>query len=233
MAEIYTLPKRVRFFRWLMRPVFRGIFHLIGPIKITGRENIPPRGAYLIAINHISLFEGPFIMAFWPVAPEGVGAADIWQRPGQSTLVRYYGGIPIHRGEFDRQILELLLKVLRSGRPLLIAPEGGRSHVPGMRRAEPGIAFLVEKTGVPVVPVGIVGSTDDYLDRGLHGKRPRLEMHIGKPIQFPMTEMRGTDRREARQRYADLIMQHIAALLPSEYRGVYADPSNFAPQTNK
>lgn len=233
MAEIYTLPNRVRFFRWFARPIFRGIFHLIGPIKITGRENIPPSGAYLIAINHISLFEAPFILAFWPVAPEAVGAADIWQRRGQSALVSYYGGIPIHRGEFDRQVLELLLMVLRSGRPLLIAPEGGRSHVPGMRRAEPGVAFLVEKAGVPVVPVGIVGSTDDYLGRGLHGKRPPLEMHIGKPLQFSTEEMRSTDRRERRQANADLIMQHIAALLPGEYRGVYADPNSLTPQTNE
>ena len=233
MAEIYTLPKRVRFFRWLVRPIFRIIFYILSPVKITGRENIPPRGAYLIAINHISLFEAPFITAFWPVAPEALGAADIWERPGQSTLVRNYGGIPIHRGEFDRQVLDLLLKVLHSGRPLLIAPEGGRSHVPGMRRAEPGIAFLVEKAGVPVVPVGIVGTTDDYLDRGLHGKRPLLEMHIGKPIQFDAEEMRGIDRRERRQANADLIMQHIAALLPGEYRGVYADPNNPTPQTNE
>lgn len=233
MAEIYTVPRRVRVFRWLVRPIFRAIFYLIGPIKITGRENIPPRGAYLIAINHISLFEAPFITAFWPVAPEAVGAADIWQRRGQSTLVSYYGGIPIHRGEFDRQVLELLLKVLRSGRPLLIAPEGGRSHVPGMHRAEPGVAFLVEKAGVPVVPVGIVGSTDDYLDRGLHGKRPPLEMHIGKPILLSPEETPGTNRRERRQANADLIMQLIAALLPSEYRGVYADPNSLTPQTNE
>ena len=233
MAEAYTVTRRARFFRRIMRPIFRGIFHILGPVKITGRENVPLRGAYLIAINHISLFEAPFITAFWPVAFEAVGAADIWERPGQSTLVKYYGGIPLHRGVYDRQVLETLLSVLRSGRPLLISPEGARSHVPGMRRAEPGIAYLVEKADVPVVPVGIVGTTDDYLERGLHGKRPSLEMHIGKPFRLPQGVIEGAARREVRQANADLIMKHVAALLPPEYQGVYADPNGLTPQTNE
>ncbi|OGO41050.1 MAG: hypothetical protein A2W36_02825 [Chloroflexi bacterium RBG_16_58_14] len=233
MAETYTVQRKVRFFRWLARPIFRGIFHLLGPVKITGRENIPPHGAYLIAINHISLFEAPFILAFWPVACEAVGAADIWQRPGQSTLVKYYGGIPIHRGDYDRRVLETLLNVLRSSRPLLISPEGARSHVPGMCRAEPGIAYLVEKADVPVVPVGIVGTTDDYLERGLHGKRPLLEMHIGRTFRLPQGVLEGAARRGARQANADLIMKHIAALLPLEYQGIYADPKGLTPQANE
>jgi cytidylate kinase len=233
MAEVYTVQRRARFFRWVMRPIFRGIFHILGPVKITGRENVPRRGAYLIAINHISLFEAPFIVAFWPVAVEAVGAADIWERPGQSTLVKYYGGIPLHRGVFDRHVMETLLKVLRSGRPLLISPEGARSHIPGMCRAEPGIAYLVEKADVPVVPVGIVGTTDDYLERGLHGKRPLLEMHIGKPFRLPPGVAEGAARREARQANADVVMNQIAALLPPEYQGVYADPNSLTPQTNE
>ncbi len=223
MAEGYTLPARIRFFRWAFRPLFRLLFRLFSPIQITGWENIPRQGAYLIAINHVSLFDPPFLLAFWPVAPEAVGAIEVWQRSGQSFLVRWYGGIPIRRGQYNRQELELLLRVLRSGRPLLIAPEGGRSHAPGLRRAYPGVAFLVERTGVPVVPVGIVGATDDYLKKALLGKRPPLEMHIGKPFQLNISVDHAHLRREARQELADQIMLHIAALLPPEYRGVYAE----------
>jgi 1-acyl-sn-glycerol-3-phosphate acyltransferase len=182
-------------------------------------------------MNHISLYDPPFVLAFWPVAPEGVGAVDIWQRKGQSALVRYYGGIPVRRGEYDRQVIEKLIAVLRSGRPLLISPEGGRSHTPGMRRASPGVAYLVEKAGVPVVPVGVVGTTDDYLDRALHGKRPALEMNIGAPFRLSGDQEPGQPRRIVRQRNADIIMLQIAALLPPDYRGVYADDSILAAET--
>jgi hypothetical protein len=51
-------------------------------------------------------------------------------------------------------------------------------------------------------------------------------MHIGRPIQLPLVEGKGTDRREARQHNADLVMRQIAELLPENYRGIYAEGMN-------
>jgi 1-acyl-sn-glycerol-3-phosphate acyltransferase len=215
--------------RWLSRPLIRGvlraIFRLLAPVTITGREHVPRRQAYIVAINHVSLFDPPFVGVFWPEQLEAMGAVDIWSRPGQNILARLWGGIKVHRGEYDRAMFEKVLAALRSGYPLLIAPEGGRSHAPGMQRARPGVAYLAEESGLPVVPVGIVGTTDDFWHKARRGRRPRLEMHIGKPIHLPPVEGRGAGRREARQRNADLVMQKIAELLPEEYRGVYGDSS--------
>jgi len=226
MNATYSVPFRVKVFRFVFRPIFRGLFYLLGGVKITGLENVPQSGAYIIAINHISYYEAPFLMAFWPVAPEAVGAADIWTKKGQATLASWYGGIPVHRGEYDRQAIDKVERVLASGRPLLIAPEGGRSHTPGLRRAQPGVAFFIEKLDVPVLPVGLVGTTDDYINRALHGQRPLLEMHIGQIIHLPPVVGKGEERRLARQRNADLIMASIARLLPPEYRGVYGEYTN-------
>jgi len=217
----YEVAFKTRLFRILVRPIFRLIFYILCRVKVTGLENVPRQSAYLIAINHISLYEAPFILSFWPMAPEVVGAVDIWSKPGQSTLARLYGGIPLRRGEYDRKVLEIAISALQSGRPLLIAPEGGRSHTPGMRRALPGVAFLMDMAQVPVIPVGFVGTTDDMMDKALHARKPRIEMHIGKPIQLIPAEGKGGEKREARQRNADLVMYRIADLVPEEYRGVY------------
>jgi 1-acyl-sn-glycerol-3-phosphate acyltransferase len=130
--------------------------------------------------------------------------------------------IPVHRGDYDRSLFTRLISILKSGRPLLIAPEGGRSHDTAMRRAKPGIAYIVEKTGVPVLPVAIVGTTEDFWQRARRGEKPLLEMRIGKPITLPPVTTRGSDKHEARQQNADLVMSHLAGLLPEEYRGVYA-----------
>jgi 1-acyl-sn-glycerol-3-phosphate acyltransferase len=217
----YSVPITNRIARRVMRPIFRSVFHILSEVKIIGRENVPKSGAYLITINHVSLFEPPFILAFWPTPPEGAGAIEIWDRPVQGILVRLYHGIPVHRGEFDRQLLETMIAVLKSGRPLLLAPEGGRTHALGMRRALPGVAYIVDKTHVPVVPVGIIGTTDDFLTRAIHLKRPRLEMRIGKPFYLPLVEGKGAARRDALQANADQIMGAIADLVPDNYRGVY------------
>jgi 1-acyl-sn-glycerol-3-phosphate acyltransferase len=108
-----------------------------------------------------------------------------------------------------------------------MAPEGERSHVPGMQPAKPGIAFIAEQTGLPVIPVAIVGTTDDFFQKASRGKRPLVEMRIGKPFHLPPVEGKGADRRESRQRNADLVMRHIAGLLPEQYRGVYAENAIF------
>ena len=219
----YTVPIYNRIIRATLRPIFRGLFHILSRVSIIGRENIPKKEAYLIAINHVSLFEPPFVLAFWPVAPEAAGAVDIWSRPFQSLLARLYGGIQIHRGEYDRQIIDTMLSVLNSGRSLLIAPEGGRSHALGMRRALPGVAYLIDRAKVPVIPVGIVGATDDFLSKALRGKRSNIEMRIGKPMHLPPIEGQGRARRLSRLSIADQIMHQIAVLLPPEYHGVYKD----------
>jgi len=218
----YTIPFHRRIIRGCMRPLFRGLFHILSRVRVSGVKNVPRKGPYLVAINHISLFEPPFILAFWPAALEAAGAIEIWERPGQNVLVRLYGGIPVHRGNYDRQLIENMLAVLKSGYPLLIAPEGGRTHTIGMRRANPGAAYIVDQAGAPVVPVGILGTSDDFLKHALHGERPLIEMRIGTPFTLPPLEGHGEARRLARQRNADRIMEHIAALLPPEYHGEYA-----------
>lgn len=217
--------------KWLARPLLRIllrlVFHILSPVKITGKENIPFHKPYIAAINHISLFEAPLVGGFWPEQLEVIGASDIWNRPGQNILARLWGGIPVHRGDYDRAALEGVLAALRCGYPVMIAPEGGRSHSPGMRPAKAGIAYLAEETGMSVIPVGIVGTTDDFWHKASRGKRPHLEMHIGKPFRLPPVIGKGEARRESRQRNADLVMAHIAGLLPENYRGVYGDSARF------
>jgi 1-acyl-sn-glycerol-3-phosphate acyltransferase len=213
--------------RWLARPfirvLLRLLFHMLSPVKITGKENIPLRRPYIAVINHVSLFEAPFIGAFWPEQLEALGASDVWDRPGQNILARLWGGIPVHRDDYDRAAMDGVLSALRGGSPLLIAPEGGRSHAPGLRQAKPGVAFIAEQSGVPVIPVAIVGTTDDFWQKASKGKCPQLEMHIGQPIQLPPVQGKGAERRDARQRNADLVMRSIAGMLPENYRGFYAE----------
>jgi 1-acyl-sn-glycerol-3-phosphate acyltransferase len=218
----YQLTKQVRIFRWMLRPIFRVLFHVISDVRISGLENIPADGAYIIAINHISIIEPPFIIAFWPIAPEAVGAKEIWERKGQSLLAKLYGGIQVHRNEFDRQVIDKMIEVVASGRPLLIAPEGGRSHTPGMRKAYPGVAYIAARSRAPIVPVGIIGSTSDFLREALRFKRPVLEMNIGIPMELPVINGKGMHRRFELQKNSDLIMYKLAELLPPNYQGVYA-----------
>lgn len=219
----YRVPLRFQISRPILRVAFRGLFHILGHVKIIGRENVPFGKPYVAAINHVSIFDPPFAASFWPETLEIIGASDVFAKPGQGQLLKLYGVTPVHRGEYDRALLDWTVQVIRAGCPLMIAPEGGRSHVTAMRRAMPGIGYIVDATRVPVMPVALVGTTDDFWQRARRGEKPNLEMRIGKPILLPPIEEKGAARHDARQRNADLVMSHIAGLLPGEYRGVYAE----------
>ena len=218
----YRVPFHIQFNRIYLRFGIRTLFKIMGRVKVVGRENVPLGKPYVIAINHISIFDPPLTVSFWPEEPEVIGAADVFEKKGQGTILSLYGVIPVHRGDYDRALLEKILAIIKSGRPLVIAPEGGRSHEPAMRRAMPGVGYIIEHTQVPVIPVGLVGTLDDFWQRAKRGEKPLLEMRIGKPIIFPPITQKGAERREARQHNADLVMRHIDGLLPEEYHGVYA-----------
>ena len=233
MRQAFHTPVRTRLLRVFLKPLFRFLFGMLGRVKVIGKENIPFGQPYIVAINHISIFDPPLAVAFWPETAEVIAAADIWDKPGQNLVVGLYGSLPVHRGEYDRAILERVLGALRAGRPLVIAPEGARSHVTSMRQAMPGISFIVEQADVPVVPVGLVGTTEDFWQRARRGQRPPLEVRIGKPFRLPRITGSGPERRLARERNADLVLQHVAGLLPPEYRGFYADTAILPTQTDQ
>jgi 1-acyl-sn-glycerol-3-phosphate acyltransferase len=222
-TNVYPVPLRFKILRPILKTLFRGIFRALARVKIIGRENIPYGSSYVVAMNHVSIFDPPFAAAFWPEELEIIGAIDVFAKPGQGQLLQLYGVIPVHRGDYDRPLLTKIVNIVKSGRPLLIAPEGARSHDTAMRRAKPGIAYVVEKTGAPVLPVGLVGTTEDFWQRARRGEKPPLEMRIGKPITLPSITDKGTEKHAARQRNADLVMSYLAGLLPEEYRGVYAE----------
>ena len=223
MSALYHVPLRFRISRPILKTVFRGIFRLLGHVKVSGKESIPYGKPYVVAMNHVSIFDPPLAGAFWPEQLEIIGASDVFDKPGQGQILKAYGVIPVHRGDYDRALFTKIITIVKSGYPLLIAPEGGRSHVPAMRRAMPGIAYIIEQTNVPVVPVALIGTTEDFWQRARRGEKPPLEIRIGKSIMLPQITAKGTEKHEARQKNADLVMRYLAGLLPEEYRGVYAD----------
>jgi 1-acyl-sn-glycerol-3-phosphate acyltransferase len=223
ISNTYHVPLQLKIIRPLLKTLFRGIFRGLARVKVMGKENIPYGRPYVVAMNHVSIFDPPFVAAFWPEELEIIGAIDVFGKPGQGQLLRLYGVIPVHRGDYDRPLLTKIIAIVKSGRPLLIAPEGGRSHDTAMRRAKPGIAYIVEKTDAPVLPVGLVGTTADFWQRAKRGEKPLVEMRIGKPITLPPITSKGIEKHAARQSNADLVMSYLAGLLPEEYRGAYAE----------
>ncbi len=223
MEDRYRVPLNIRINRRFLRLIFRGLFHLLGKVELYGMDKIPEHNKYVLAFNHVSLVEIPFIGAFWPTIVEIIGATVVWGRPGVAIVARMWEGIQVKRTEFDREVFRKVKMVIDAGFPLMISPEGTRSHTPGLARGKPGIAYIIDKAKAPVLPVAVVGNTIDFLRQGIRGKRPTIQMFVGDIIYLPPLTGRGVERRNMRQQNTDIIMARIAEMLPESYQGVYSD----------
>ncbi len=223
MEDQYRVPLHIRINRRFLRLFFRGLFHLLGKVELYGMDKIPKHNRYVIAFNHVSLVEIPFIGAFWPKIVEIIGATVVWGRPGVAIVARMWEGIQVKRTEFDREVFRKVKMVIDAGFPLMISPEGTRSHTPGLTRGKPGVAYIIDKAKVPVLPVAVVGNTIDFLRQGIRGKRPTIQMFVGDLINMPPLAGRGEERRNMRQQNTDIIMARIAEMLPESYQGVYSE----------
>jgi 1-acyl-sn-glycerol-3-phosphate acyltransferase len=219
LYEPYVTPKIGWFaLSWLAR----FIFFLLLRVTLKGRENVPAKGPFIIASNHLSWFDVPLIPAYLSRRVIYMAKEELFHNK-VGWLVRFLGAFPVRRGEADRQALRAADDLLKAGKILIIFPEGTRSRTRTLAQAHAGLAMIALRSGVPVVPVAIWGS-----EYALKKFRPHVTISYGKPI---ILKPKGTKiTREDIDSTTQEIMQKIAEMLPPEYRGVYADHADHADQ---
>ncbi len=190
-------------------------------IQIEGQENVPRSGAAIFAMNHLGLLDPPLsYVAVNRTDFTGWVADKHKKNPIYAYLVNVAGIIWLDRDNVDMQALRKALQALKEGRIFGLAPEGTRSPTHAMIAAKEGASYLAITSGVPIIPAAVTG-TERIAHEWLRLRRPVLKIRIGKPFELP--PMQRGSRQEALARGTDEIMCRIAALLPPEYRGVYAE----------
>lgn len=202
--------------RTILNLLSRALLRLFSKLSVSGLENIPKKGPVILAGNHVSTLE-PMLMATFPRRfVELLGAGDIPFEGFVDNLVRFYGFIPVNRGNIDRDAMNQALAVLKQDGLLGIYPEGG-TWKPGQMNAQVGVAWLSSKGQAVVVPIGFSGFKDSF-SKLMSFKRPKLEMRVGQPI--PALDIHESDKpiKEIYQDYADMVLERIRALVdPKEF----------------
>lgn len=219
-----TLRRRIKWTIFIVARFFvRRFAQIFLGLRIRGQENIPATGPVLMAANHIHNFD-PIAMNCSSTRPLFFMAKkELFKQPQFSALIRSMGAFPVDRERVDRVALRHAGLLLDEGLVVAILPEGTRSVTHALKQGNPGAALIVQGRDVPIVPVAITGTQYLPVDskrakgRWLFG---RITVTFGKPFYLPP---RRPGEKLNLTAAADRIMLEIAALLPPEYRGVYAE----------
>jgi len=184
-------------------------------------QKVPHHGPLILAVNHINSLEVPLLMArLSPRGVIGLTKIETWDNKMMGWLFDLYNAIPIRRGEADLEAMHRCLSILTKGEILAVAPEGTRSYDGKLLTGQPGIVVLALHSGAPVLPVAHWGG-EIFPQNIKRLKRTDFHVRVGKPFTLDAKGERPVGKM--RQAMVDEIMCQIAALMPAEYRGRYAD----------
>jgi len=184
-------------------------------------KQVPRHGPLILAVNHIGSLEVPLVFAhLQPRKLTGLAKIETWDNKFMGWLFDLWEAIPVRRGEVDLNAIRRCLDVLKAGKILALAPEGTRSYHGRLLRAQQGIALIALHSGAPILPMVHWGG-EDFSANVKHRKRTDFHIRVGKAFHLDPGGEKVTG--EVRQAMADEIMYQMAALMPEEYRGEYAD----------
>jgi 1-acyl-sn-glycerol-3-phosphate acyltransferase len=188
--------------------------------QVAGLERIPREGPLLIVANHLSYLEPPLIATVVPRRITFMAGYELWEIGWLSWMLRTMQALPVRRGGTgDLEAIRTALTLLKQGEAVAVFPEGRISESRALLRAKPGVSLLAQRSGAPIVPIGISGTERlDTFGTFVTGRwrRPRVRVNIGAPF---IPEY--APGRPDHQAMADLVMEHLAAQMPEAYRGEY------------
>ena len=212
---------RLKITRFLIRLLLR----LLTRVEIRGKENVPTSGNFIIASNHLGLVDAflPFYLLDNSNLVLLVG--EKWEKVAiMRWLGRQLNFIFVDRFNPDLKAIRHVISRMKQGEVLVITPEGTRSKVGYLIEGKPGVSYLAAKLGYPILPAGIAGSFDKiFFEQLKRLRRPHITVNVGPSFILPPLPTESQGREEALKADTDEIMCRIAALLPEEYRGVYAE----------
>ncbi|MBN2677808.1 MAG: 1-acyl-sn-glycerol-3-phosphate acyltransferase [Anaerolineaceae bacterium] len=213
----------VRLVNYILRVIIRILCRVEGEFN-----KVPEIGPFILAVNHVNFMDAPLFASHLPDRPLTVLAKEeTWDNPLLGALFTLWGGIPIKRGEVDREAFQGAIQALKDGKILAIAPEGTRSGTGILNKGYPGIVVIAQKAKVPILPVAIYG-IEDFWHNIRMLKRTEIHVAVGTPF-FLKQDPDGLSKEE-RQETTDEIMHQIAELLPHAYRGYYSKSHTIQPK---
>lgn len=163
--------------RTILTPYLLGFFRT----RAYDTHHVPADGPCILAPNHFSFLDHFFLAVYLRRKVHFMAKSQLFKLP-LWPFFNYGGVFPVRRGHGDDQAFETARTILERGDVVVMYLEGGRSRTGELGTPRPGVGRLALETGVPVVPVALLGS-----EKARNWKRlrfPKVSVRFGAPVRF-------------------------------------------------
>ena len=169
-----TLKPMSKFMEYLCKGIFWLVFILGYGAKVHHRDRVPKEGAFIVAPNHTSNFDPPLLGMAMNRPVYLMAKEELFRNPIFGKIITEMGAFPLRRGTVDKVAIRNAMSILKRGDLLGIFPQGTRAKEGTFEGFHDGMASLALRTGVPIIPVTIIGSSKM--------KRNGIHIIVGEPI---------------------------------------------------
>ncbi|MEE6139015.1 lysophospholipid acyltransferase family protein [Mycobacterium sp. 050128] len=214
---------------WLFKYILLGpLLQLLGRPKVEGLQYVPSTGPAILASNHLAVMDSFYLPLVVRRRITFLAKSEYFTGTGiKGWFSRWFftavGQVPIDRTNADaaQAALHTAQRLLGEGKLMGMYPEGTRSPDGRLYKGKTGLARLALETGVPVIPVAMIG-TDVVNPPGTSMLRfGKVTVRFGKPMDFSRFEGLAGNRFIERA-VADEVIYELMGLSGQEYVDVYA-----------
>ncbi|MBC8590546.1 lysophospholipid acyltransferase family protein [Wansuia hejianensis] len=159
----------------LIRVIGNIILRMIFRIRISGKENVPMDGRFILCANHISNWDPVLISIVIPRQISWMAKKELFKTKTLSFILKHLGVFPVSRGDTDISAIKKSIRILKDEKVLGIFPEGTRVKEINLDNAKTGVALLSLRSNSPILPVYIESTYKLF---------SRVNIYIGKPLYF-------------------------------------------------
>jgi 1-acyl-sn-glycerol-3-phosphate acyltransferase len=152
-------PPQVRSLFWRFCQIISSIvFEAMFELEMFGRENVPATGGVLLVSNHQSYLD-PVLLSVRLKRPMSyLARSELFRNPLFARLITALNAFPVRLGKGDKAAIDQTIQRLHEGHLLAIFPEGHRTSDGEIGPIQRGVALVVRRADVPIIPVVIDGS---------------------------------------------------------------------------
>ncbi len=199
--EEYNLFRTV--FTWITCNLVYGLYYKLAcNLKVMGKENVPKKGFYIVASNHVSAVD-PFLMVYATGRPIAYMAKkELFESKTGRFFLNLLGAFAVNREKLEVSTIKTAIGIKKTNWLLGLFPQGTREIDGNMEHISRGFAAIAKTTKSDIIPVAITGATKEERKPF----RGNMKIKIGKPIAY----------RENTQEMIDIWINAVSELSKEE-----------------